>query len=67
MSIDRLDVPAAQVASDMAALIARQRLDDALHVVQDHDLDLVDATFLRLAAVFNWGPVSLKKQPGRVS
>lgn len=25
MSIDRLDVPAAQVASDMAALIARQR------------------------------------------
>jgi hypothetical protein len=39
MSIDRLDVPAAQVAADMAALIARQRqqrLDEGLAAEYRH-------------------------------
>ncbi|MCX5202413.1 hypothetical protein OG897_13270 [Streptomyces sp. NBC_00237] len=69
MSIDRLDVPAAQVASDMAALIARQRqqrLDEELRLVQAHDLDAYgDAAFQHIA--INWGRVSLVKKPRRTS
>lgn len=69
MSIDRLDVPAERVASDMADLIARQRqqlLNEELRLVQEHDLDPVDALFLHIAD--NWGPVSLiKNRPGRAT
>lgn len=77
MSIDRLDVPAAQVASDMAALIARQRQQLAVDKLrwllaeQDHvthDSDPVDRTFQQAAVTDNWGPVNLiKNRPGRAT
>jgi hypothetical protein len=70
MSIDSLDVPAAQATSGMAALVARQRqqlLDEELRLVQAHDVDLVDLAFMRRAAAKNWGPVSLVKKPRRAS